>query len=249
MSCFAKMVVLLGGCGLLAVTLMLAASCIPATKQVTEETAPVPTTEPTAKMLGNLDELSPTTNKDPYSAHAVPDFESLKVIQQLAAASPTASPDMQSSLMMYLSKPTSYDYQSDKELPGEVGLLNRKASQYALFCQNLLHQVYSAIQDKERTSLRNLATPRDIVPVILTATMDKDGSLTELIIEQRSGSGIVDRAVIESAKKGLFFSNPPPGAADDDGLYHLRLEALVKNLARRNEGGWNFTTTLGLGLN
>ena len=67
--------------------------------------------------------------------------------------------------------------------------------------------------------------PDNVRPVIIEATMDGDGQLTELVLQQLSGSGAVDQFMIQACKKGLWMRNPPPEARAGDGNYRMRIEA------------------------
>jgi len=133
--------------------------------------------------------------------------------------------------------------------PGGQRLLNDKAEHYAQFTRPLLQRLYDATEDVEHQGLARNGVPANLRPVIIEATMDSEGQLTELVLQQLSGSGAVDQAMIKACKKGLWSRNPPPEALMPDGKYRFRIEATIKNYMRPTAyDDWMLRTHLGLAL-
>jgi hypothetical protein len=109
--------------------------------------------------------------------------------------------------------------------------------------------LFVATQQLERKDLVNEVLSSNTQPVLISALLDRTGKLTDLVLEQQSGSGRVDQMMLKACKIGLWATNPPPAAAASDGNYHLKIEAKVMNFNRTTQANvWNFDTRLGLGL-
>ncbi len=136
---------------------------------------------------------------------------------------------------------------SDKH-PGQERLLNLKAAHFSDFSGRLMDQVFEAMQTREREDpFDRLQLPKETKPVILIATMNADGRLKEIVLEQHSGVAQLDKMVIAACKKNLYAHNPPTGARAKDGNYQVRLSAFVKNYASEGQT-WTFKTYLGIAL-
>ena len=131
--------------------------------------------------------------------------------------------------------------------PAEERLLNAKAARFAEFSGTLVHQVLVAAIGLEHGEIETKVVPDNANPVIITAIMNKDGKLGELIVEQRSGSGAVDHLMVEACKLGLWAGNPPPEAMTD-GEYRIRIEGRLKNFSTSDQQHWEFETHVGLAL-
>ena len=131
--------------------------------------------------------------------------------------------------------------------PAGEGLLNEKAARFAQFSSTLLHQVLVAAIGLEHGEIETVVVPDNVNSVIITAIMNQDGKLKELIVEQRSGSGALDRLMVQACKQGLWTGNPPPEAMTD-GEYRLRIEGRVKNFSTTDQKHWEFETHVGLAL-
>ncbi|HVA78115.1 MAG TPA: hypothetical protein VNF27_09480 [Candidatus Binataceae bacterium] len=133
--------------------------------------------------------------------------------------------------------------------PGVEQLLNPKAAKFASFSGLLVHHLWTAVRKRENDDdIARLNLPSDLQPVVLTATMDSRGKLNEIVLEQHSGKGIVDRMFIGAAKKSLWATNPPREAAMPDGNYRVRVELKLENFASMGDGRWFFKTYVGLAL-
>jgi hypothetical protein len=131
---------------------------------------------------------------------------------------------------------------------GGSRLLNDKARQFADFTDILLDQTLKAAQTMAPDKLSQHRVPEDLVPTTLTAVMDSEGRLREIIIDQHSGDLQVDQLFIEACKKGIWSRNPPPGARDSDGKYRLRVEGTVNNQSYDRYGQYSYDTELGMGI-
>jgi hypothetical protein len=142
---------------------------------------------------------------------------------------------------------TRYDYRPSKDRGGSR-LLNDKARQYAEFAELLLNQTLHAAQTMAPDKLSQHRVPYDLKPTTLTAVMDADGRLREIIIEQHSGDLAVDKLFIEACKTGIWSRNPPPGARASDGSYRVRIEGTIYNSTYDRYGEYSYDTELGLGI-
>ncbi len=200
--------------------------------------APVPETVTRPRVVSDLSSLSsaPTTTSMhlPSSPPPAPSD---------AAESPAnAAPDVQ----RFFVEPGER-FVGKAAAPAQERLLNAKAAKFAEFSGTLLHQVMTAAIELEHGEMETKVVPDNVDPVIITAIMNKDGKLKELIIDQRSGSGALDHLMVEACKQGLWTSNPPP-AALTDGQYRFRIEGRLKNFSTSDQKHWEFETHVGLAL-
>ncbi len=169
------------------------------------------------------------------------------------AQKPATTPDsasVQANLnRLFLERPATEKFAGSATSPGGEKLLNPKAAQFAQFTRPLLHQLFLATEDLEHHKLAKRGVPVDAGPVVIEATMNKDGQLTELVIEQSSGSGLIDQTMIQACKAGLWTRNPPPEALAADGNYRFRIEANIHNYMQITEfSDFMFRTHLGMAL-
>ncbi|HYL59505.1 MAG TPA: hypothetical protein VEU51_11575 [Candidatus Acidoferrales bacterium] len=137
---------------------------------------------------------------------------------------------------------------TDKD-PGVERLLNDKAAKFANFSQVILERIFSQMRLAEKTEeISRLKLPTDIKPVIITAIMDKNGKLTELVVEQHSGKAVIDKMMLDVCKKAIWYRNPPPAALSGDGNYKFTIDARLENYATSDAVHWNFITHIGLGI-
>jgi hypothetical protein len=139
-------------------------------------------------------------------------------------------------------------YTESAKPPSESELLNPKAKQFSEFSYDLLRKAIAAAQEIETDKLHQRKLPDDIGPTVLTAVMDNNGRLKELVIESRSGDQAVDGVVIDACKKGLWSRNPPAAAMDADGGYRFRVEGLIRNYTIDRNGAFHYSTRFGLGI-
>jgi hypothetical protein len=202
--------------------------------------APVPESVTRPRVITNLSSVSPA------STTAAIDLPSAPAPEPSAAANPL--PDRPKDLgRLFTDQPGREQAIGKASAPGDERLLNAKAAKFAEFSHTLLHQVYVAARDLELGELRTKILPENTPAVVITAIMDKDGKLRELIIEQRSGSGVLDHLMVDACKQGLWTNNPPPEALTD-GEYQIRIEGRLKNFSTTDQRHWEFETHLGLAL-
>jgi hypothetical protein len=133
--------------------------------------------------------------------------------------------------------------------PGLERLLNPKAAQYASFSRDLLDRLFTQVFKEERDDqFARLKISDDVRPVIITATLDQHGKLTELVVEQHSGKAAIDHMMIDACKKSLWAQRPPEAAATENGTYRIRLETKITNFASNDNIHWNFETDIGIAV-
>ena len=137
----------------------------------------------------------------------------------------------------------------DEKHPGEERLLNKKATQFDTLSMRVMDQVFTETMRLERgDEVSHLKLPDDLQWVIITGTLNGDGVLKELVVEQHSGTAAIDKMMISACKKGMYIHNAPPEARDADGNYKLRLEARMENFTSLDGEHWQFKTYLGLAI-
>ena len=137
----------------------------------------------------------------------------------------------------------------DDQHPGYQRLLNDKAAKYANFTQVLLERLYARVALAERTDeISAVRISTDTKAVIITAIMDKNGKLIELIVEQHSGKAVMDKMMLEACKKAICYKNPPAGAATADGTYKLTIEGKFETYASLDQRHFSFITHIGIGV-
>jgi hypothetical protein len=149
---------------------------------------------------------------------------------------------------IFLSKQRSMVHGGETNAAGDRTLLNAKARQFAEFSYALLNQTLVAAQNLEVKKLDQKKLPDEIKPIILMATMTPDGKLTDIGVMQHSGVGSVDRILIDACKQGLWSRNPPKAALAEDGMFKMRIEAVVKNYSYNLDGNYSYVTHVGLAL-
>jgi hypothetical protein len=133
--------------------------------------------------------------------------------------------------------------------PATVRLLNAKAAKFGNFCSVILDRIYARLTIAERSEeVSRGKLPEELKAVIITAIMDKQGKLTEVILEQHSGKAKIDKMMIDVCKESIWYENPPVEALSDDGTYKLTIKLRLENFASLDENHWSFITDLGMGL-
>lgn len=137
----------------------------------------------------------------------------------------------------------------DDRHPGEERLLNKKAAKYDMLSMRVMDQLFGTMQDLEdNEDFSRLKLPSHLRPVIITGTLDRNGKLRELVIEQHSGEARVDKMAIRACKKALYINNPPADAISGDGDYKVQVQARIQNFSTVDGKHWQFTTFLGIAL-
>jgi hypothetical protein len=131
----------------------------------------------------------------------------------------------------------------------QVRLLNEKAAEYPGFSNMMLTQLVTELAKQEKMPpIIKLQLSEPVKPVIVTAVLNEDGQLKELIYDQHSGLAVIDEFVISSCKASLWANNIPKEAAQPDGNYRLRLEILISNYTSTQKGEHTFLTRVGIGI-
>jgi hypothetical protein len=131
---------------------------------------------------------------------------------------------------------------------GDVTLLNKKAVRYPEFSYQMLNRTLPVAERMAATTLAGRELPSDIKRVILTATLTPSGRLSDLAIEQHSGTAVIDRIMIDACKQGLWAMNPPVQAAAPDKSYQVHFEGVIYNYSYDREGQYTYITHIGVGL-
>ncbi|HXZ88404.1 MAG TPA: hypothetical protein VEF07_07515 [Candidatus Binataceae bacterium] len=132
--------------------------------------------------------------------------------------------------------------------PGGASLGNDKARRFGDFSYVLARRTLAAAQDLEPDKLEQRKMRDDLRQVILTAVLDQNGRLTEIIVGQHSGDRAVDEIFIAACKKALWSRNPPLEARADDGNYRLRIDGRITNYSFDRYGKYTYRTELELSL-
>ncbi len=223
----------IGIAGFLAAALIVAGCAQDKPPEAAPGAAPVP------QMVTDLSSVSGATI-DPLGTHAGP-----KRGEGLLHESRGAS----SSLRTFGEQPGLSRSVGTDANPGEVRLLNDKAAKFANFSQVILERIFAQLRIAERTEeISRTRLPTDIKPVVITAIMDKNGKLTELILEEHSGKARIDQMMLSVCKKAIWYRNPPSEALAEDGRYHLTIQGRLENYASTDETHWSFFTRIGLGI-
>ena len=213
--------------------LALVAGCASSTPQPLP--APVPENVTRPHVLTDLSSLSaaPTTT--------------LTNLPSGPAPAPSAATEAPNPQRFFMEQPGHERIVGKASAPADERLLNAKAAKFGEFSTALLHQVLVAAIGLEHGEMETKVVPDNVNPVIITAIMNKDGKLKELIVEQHSGSGALDRLMVEACKQGLWAGNPPPEAMTG-GEYRIRIEGRLKNFSTSDQKHWEFETHVGLAL-
>ena len=205
-----------------------------------------------------------TTSANSYEPRSVTDLSQISsaaavqtpAFQMSSADSSAAQPEHTSNAMiqqnierMFVSKVDQLRYrEGHADAPGQTTLLNDKARRFSEFSYQLLNQTLTAARSIEPDRLAGRKLPEDIAPMILTATMDSQGRLTEISIDSHSGDHQVDQIIIDSCKQGLWSRNPPQQAMGEDGRYRLRLRGYIWAYSVSFKGLYKYQTEFALGI-
>jgi hypothetical protein len=131
----------------------------------------------------------------------------------------------------------------------QVRLLSEKAAKYPGFSNMMLTQLVTELTKEEKMPpIVKLQLSEPVRPVIVTAVLNQDGQLKELIYDQHSGLAVIDDFVIASCKASLWANNMPKDAAQPDGNYRLRIETEISNYRSTQSGKHTFLTRVGIGI-
>ena len=133
--------------------------------------------------------------------------------------------------------------------PATVRLLNAKAAQFGNFSGVILDRILARLLVEERSEeFSRGKLPDELKAVIITATLNKQGKLIELVLEQHSGRAKIDQMMLDVCKHSIWYENPPAAALSDDGTYKLTIKLKLENYASLDETHWSFITDLALGI-
>jgi hypothetical protein len=220
-------------CALLALAAPLP-GCGPNIAQISPEP---PVAAPDApRPVTDLSQVSPGNPLNPFGKHDE------AIARQVAAEADTGN-------AANLEVISSTRHIGDEHHLGEARLLTKKAAEFEGLSMRLLNQIFQQIMILEDTyEISHLHVPTDAKRTIVTGTMNRDGVLKELVLEQHSGTATVDKMVLAACKKGMYIHNPPPDALDADGTYKVRIEVRLENYSSEDGEHWDFKTYLGLAL-
>ncbi len=186
----------------------------------------------------DLSQLAPGNALDPFGKR-----------DQLIARRVASEGDMGGSSVENLDALAAVRHSGDNRHPCEQRLLNKKAAQFDSLSARLLDQVFEQIgMLQEGDQISHLKLPTELKWVVITGTLNHDGVLKELVIEQHSGTAAIDKMVVAACKKGLYIHNPPADALDANGNYKVRLEVRMENFASMDSEHWEFKTYMGLAI-
>jgi hypothetical protein len=150
---------------------------------------------------------------------------------------------------LFLNNPAASRYRETPLPHTQERLLNAKAAKYSAFSSRMLSQLLQEMVRLEgQRPVNMMVLPDDLKPVIVTAVLNREGQLRELIFDQHSGVATVDKLVIKACKEALWAGTAPAEALGRDGNYRLRIEAELSNYSANREGEQTFITRLGLGI-
>ncbi|HYB92241.1 MAG TPA: hypothetical protein VEC38_14490 [Candidatus Binataceae bacterium] len=200
--------------------------------------APVPQAEPTARVVTDLSALSAQPAVPLSRAESA--LKPPEGLESEATSRPT---------LVFGDVPGSERRVGTGMNPAVERLMNEKAAEFASFSYDLMDHVWPAIRRSEETEeIARLKLPSELRAVIITATFDRNGGLTELVLEQHSGKAAIDRMFLDSSRKSLWSASPPPGALTPSGVYQARVEYRIENYTSMDGIHWNFKTFMGVGL-
>jgi len=201
----------------------------------------VPASEPTPRVITDLSQIAPAGETRAPLAAASP------AAATTVAPSLSASENYEDLRRLFVRNPGTTKFVGTAAEPGHIRLLNVKAAQFPLFSEALLRRLFTATQQLEHGPISKHKLD-NLRPVVITAVMGQEGRPQELVLEEHSGSGAVDKLMIDACKQGLWGSNPPAEIVGTDGTYRLKIEAQLKSFNNPDGVHWNFETNLGLGL-
>jgi hypothetical protein len=202
---------------------------------------PAPDSGSQPKLLSNLSSVS-DVHINPLAAHAAP-ARGEGMLHDSSSDAVTAGP------RTFQTDPGISRVVGNEANPGTVRLLNAKAAQFGDFSALILDRIYARLIEAERTEeISRTKLPTDIRPVVITAILNKKGTLTELILEQHSGKARIDQMMLDVCRKSIWYENPPVAALSTDGTYQLTIKLKMQNYASSDEHHWSFITDLGLGI-
>ena len=214
--------------------LLLLPACSPNSKEVPVAARTPAPDEP--HPVSDLSALSTANSLDPFHKN------DLAIARQVTSADDSDAVAKRQGL-------GSVRHVGDDKHPGVEKLLNQKSAQFESLSMQIMDQVFAQVEGLEETDqISHLKLPDDLKPVIITGTLNRDGKLNELVVEQHSGQAAIDRMVIAACKKGLYIQNPPPDALSTPQTYKVRLETRLENYTSLDGEHWQFKTFIAMAL-
>lgn len=200
--------------------------------------APPPPQDSGPRMVTDLSKLSSADPLNPFGQSKSP------IAPAIPAASDSSAPGEATEAAIGTVR-----HVGDDKHPSEQRLLNKKAAKFDMLSIRLLDQLSTSVRDlDDQEPIVRMKLPTNLRPVIVTANLNQQGKLREIVIEQHSGVAAVDKMVVKACKQGMYIHNPPADALSGNGDYEVRLEARLQNYSTVDGEHWQFKTYLGLGL-
>jgi hypothetical protein len=229
---------LISGCALLAL-MTISQGCGSKSSPALPAAAPPPPDAPHA--VTDLSQLAPGNALDPFGK------QEETIARHVVEGDDGKAPPQQQGIE-HLDSLATVRHGGDDRHPCEQQMLNKKAAQFDVLSIRLMDQVFHQMRTLQTGEISRMKLPSDLRWVVITARMDHQGTLKELVLEQHSGTAAMDKLMIEACKKALYLRNPPADAADGDGDYKVRIEARMENYSSMDGEHWEFKTYMGLAI-
>ena len=120
---------------------------------------------------------------------------------------------------------------------GSLTMLNTKADRFAPFVRRVGTRVFQNMIIYQRRDLGpdEVMAAHDTVTV--RATLDRNGKLKDIDVEERSGSLAVDQTLLDALRQAAFDANPPPSAANAAGEFEFIFQAQLAAVLAPGPGG------------
>ena len=217
--------------------IVLSQGCSSKSSQALPPAAPPPADAP--HPVTDLSQLAPGNPLDPYGKNQ--EAIARRVVE---GDNSTTQPGG----LGHLDSLATVRHAGDDKHPCDQQMLNRKAAQFDVLSSKLMDQVFHQMRTLQTGDISRMKLPSDLRWVVITARMDHQGTLKELVLEQHSGTAAMDKLMIEACKKALYLRNPPADAADANGDYEVRIQARMENYSSMDGEHWDFKTYMGLAI-
>ena len=122
-----------------------------------------------------------------------------------------------------------FDYLPDIQR-GDVTLLNTKANEFAPFVRRVGERVFQHLVIRQRAlQLQQILSAHDAVE--MRVTLDAQGKLKSVRVENHSGSASMDDTLSEAVNTAAFDNNPPKAAANSSGEFEFVFAAQLRAYA------------------
>lgn len=120
---------------------------------------------------------------------------------------------------------------------GDITLLNTKASKHAVFVRRVAIQVFNKLKASSWNSLSYREIKNLNIPALVTAILNKDGSLKKVIINKESNSNRFNNTIKEAVKYGANDPHPPISALATDGKFHFVFQSQITSKLYSRQNG------------